>query len=65
METRLADDKRRALAFEMLRCQNFDNYLATKFATVKRYGGEGAEAMVGTFMELVHSAGESEKKLVA
>jgi probable 2-oxoglutarate dehydrogenase E1 component DHKTD1 len=27
--------------------------LATKFATVKRYGGEGAESMMGFFHELL------------
>lgn len=26
--------------------------MATKFATVKRYGGEGAESMMGFFHEL-------------
>ncbi|OBS71972.1 hypothetical protein A6R68_13454 [Neotoma lepida] len=31
----------------------FDHFLATKFATVKRYGGEGAESMMGFFHELL------------
>ncbi|PIO34739.1 hypothetical protein AB205_0089000 [Aquarana catesbeiana] len=30
----------------------FDHFLATKFSTVKRYGGEGAESMMGFFHEL-------------
>lgn len=34
--------------------QEFDHFLATKFATVKRYGGEGAESMMGFFHELFH-----------
>lgn len=34
--------------------QEFDHFLATKFATVKRYGGEGAESMMGFFYELFH-----------
>lgn len=42
----------------MLRSQNFDNFLATKFSNVKRYGGEGAEAMMAFFTELVEQAGE-------
>lgn len=33
--------------------QEFDHFLATKFATVKRYGGEGAESMMGFFHELL------------
>ena len=52
--------ERKALGMEMLRSQNFDNYLAAKFASVKRYGGEGAEAMMGFFMEAVEKAGERE-----
>lgn len=42
---------RRNLAKEMLKSQAFDKFLATKFVTVKRYGGEGAESMMGFFME--------------
>ena len=49
---------RRSLALEMLKSQAFDNFLATKFQSVKRYGGEGAEAMMGFFTELVHQAAE-------
>ena len=41
----------------MAKSQNFDNFLANKFPSVKRYGGEGAEAMMGMFDELVRSAG--------
>ena len=75
-----------SLAGHLLRCQAFDNFLATKFQSVKRfiililtiiivtvfiimfviimktniisiiiiirYGGEGAEAMMGFFTEL-------------
>ncbi|KTF72017.1 hypothetical protein cypCar_00046147 [Cyprinus carpio] len=40
----------------MLESQEFDHFLATKFATVKRYGGEGAESMMGFFYELFRSA---------
>ncbi len=35
--------------------KEFDHFLATKFATVKRYGGEGAESMMGFFYELFRS----------
>jgi len=39
--------------------QEFDHFLATKFATVKRYGGEGAESMMGFFDELFHQSARS------
>ena len=48
----LTNDEKKNLAFEMIKSQNFDNFLATKFSNVKRYGGEGAEAMMGFFTEL-------------
>lgn len=32
--------------------QAFDNFLAKKFPTVKRYGAEGAESMLAFFDEL-------------
>ncbi len=31
----------------------------TRFSSVKRYGGEGAEAMMGIFLELVDSAADN------
>ena len=46
------DAVRKSLAAEMLKSQAFDNFLATKFQSVKRYGGEGAEAMMGFFVQL-------------
>ena len=49
----IADNEKKRLAEEMLKSQNFDNFLATKFSNVKRYGGEGAEAMMGFFVELL------------
>ncbi|XP_056596526.1 2-oxoadipate dehydrogenase complex component E1 [Triplophysa dalaica] len=52
-------DERRQLAKLMLESQEFDHFLATKFATVKRYGGEGAESMMGFFDELFRSAAYS------
>lgn len=49
-------EERRMLAKLMLESQEFDHFLATKFATVKRYGGEGAESMMGFFYELFRSS---------
>ncbi|MGH0165811.1 UNVERIFIED_CONTAM: hypothetical protein FKN15_051067 [Acipenser sinensis] len=53
-------EERRQLATLMLQSQEFDHFLATKFATVKRYGGEGAESMTGFFYELFRLAAYSE-----
>jgi len=52
----LTPEQRVSLAGHLLRCQAFDNFLATKFQSVKRYGGEGAEAMMGFFTELLNIA---------
>nr|XP_023488137.1 probable 2-oxoglutarate dehydrogenase E1 component DHKTD1, mitochondrial isoform X2 [Equus caballus] len=46
-------EERKHLSKLMLESQEFDHFLATKFATVKRYGGEGAESMMGFFHELL------------
>uniref|UniRef100_H3DF05 2-oxoadipate dehydrogenase complex component E1 n=1 Tax=Tetraodon nigroviridis TaxID=99883 RepID=H3DF05_TETNG len=52
-------EERRRLAKVMLESQEFDHFLAAKFATVKRYGGEGAESMMGFFYELFHQSSHS------
>ncbi|EYB99038.1 hypothetical protein Y032_0126g1364 [Ancylostoma ceylanicum] len=54
----LRNEERVKLAKLMLRCENFDHFLALKFPTVKRYGSEGAEAMYGFFSEVFDSAPE-------
>ncbi|XP_060634255.2 2-oxoadipate dehydrogenase complex component E1 [Anolis sagrei] len=46
-------EEKKYLSKLMLESQEFDHFLATKFATVKRYGGEGAESMMGFFHELL------------
>ncbi|KAL0968739.1 hypothetical protein UPYG_G00271080 [Umbra pygmaea] len=45
-------EERRKVAKLMLESQEFDHFLASKFSTVKRYGGEGAESMMGVFYEM-------------
>lgn len=45
-------ERRVHLAKLLLRSQAFDNFLAKKFPTVKRYGAEGAESMLAFFDEL-------------
>ncbi|RCN50690.1 putative oxoglutarate dehydrogenase, E1 component [Ancylostoma caninum] len=54
----LCNEERVKLAKLMLKCENFDHFLALKFPTVKRYGSEGAEAMYGFFSEVFDSAPE-------
>ncbi|CEF63085.1 Probable 2-oxoglutarate dehydrogenase E1 component DHKTD1 homolog, mitochondrial [Strongyloides ratti] len=44
----------------MLKSQNFDNFLATKFPTLKRYGCEGSESMFGFFYEIFSSSHEND-----
>ncbi|XP_012538117.1 probable 2-oxoglutarate dehydrogenase E1 component DHKTD1 homolog, mitochondrial isoform X3 [Monomorium pharaonis] len=47
----LNNETRKTIAMEMLKSQTFDNFLATKFVSLKRYGGEGAESMMAFFHE--------------
>jgi len=47
----LDDETRRTIAMEMLKSQVFDNFLAKKFVSLKRYGGEGAETIMAFFYE--------------
>ncbi|KAL8222389.1 UNVERIFIED_CONTAM: putative 2-oxoglutarate dehydrogenase E1 component DHKTD1, mitochondrial [Gekko kuhli] len=55
----LTTEEKKHLSRIMLESQEFDNFLATKFATVKRYGGEGAESMIGFFHELLKTSSYS------
>lgn len=48
----LTKEEKACLGSELLKSQVFDNFLAKKFSTVKRYGGEGAESMMGFYNEL-------------
>ncbi|KAG5337672.1 DHTK1 dehydrogenase, partial [Acromyrmex charruanus] len=48
----LNNETRKTIATEMLKSQAFDNFLAIKFVSLKRYGGEGAESMMAFFHEL-------------
>lgn len=60
----LTIEERVNLAKLMLKCENFDHFLALKFPTVKRYGSEGAEAMYGFFSELFNTAPEKDIKQI-
>ncbi|XP_067090136.1 2-oxoadipate dehydrogenase complex component E1 [Osmerus mordax] len=52
-------EERRHVARLLLESQEFDHFLATKFATVKRYGGEGAESMMAFFYEVLRLSASS------
>lgn len=43
----------------LLKSQIWDNFLATKFPTVKRYGGEGAESMLVFFEQILRASVEN------
>lgn len=59
-EETLTDDVKREIATLLVKSQAWDNFLATKFPSVKRYGGEGAESMLAFFRQLFLSATEHE-----
>lgn len=48
------------LITELLKSQTFDNFLAKKFTTVKRYGGEGAESLMAFMQEILRLAAKSD-----
>lgn len=48
---KLSQANRLELSKYLTESQAFDNFLAKKFGTVKRYGAEGAESMMGFFFE--------------
>lgn len=50
---------RREIAELLLKSQAFDNFLATKFPTVKRYGGEGAESIMAFYRQLFICAADA------
>lgn len=48
----LDNTSKRSIAEELLKAQVFENFLAKKFPTLKRYGGEGADSMLSFFKQL-------------
>lgn len=51
-KNRMGQKDKKEIAELMIKCQTWDQFLATKFPMVKRYGGEGAESMVAFFRSL-------------
>ncbi|CAG9821051.1 unnamed protein product [Phaedon cochleariae] len=58
--TPVKDTNKITIATELLKSQSFDNFLAKKFVSVKRYGGEGAESMMVFFREVFQLAAEDD-----
>ncbi|XP_065076588.1 probable 2-oxoglutarate dehydrogenase E1 component DHKTD1 homolog, mitochondrial [Ochlerotatus camptorhynchus] len=50
--TNLNVSEKKEIAELLLKSQAFDNFLATKFPSVKRYGGEGAESIMAFYRQL-------------
>ncbi|XP_053405380.1 2-oxoadipate dehydrogenase complex component E1-like [Mercenaria mercenaria] len=55
----LTNDRRINLANLMLKSQAFDHFLAQKFTTLKRYGGEGGESMMAVFDEIFRKSAQA------
>lgn len=51
-EATLPIDAKNEIAHLLLKSQAWDNFLAKKFPSVKRYGGEGAESIMAFFRQL-------------
>lgn len=56
MQTPVDADTRRAIARLLLESQAWDQFLTVKFPSVKRYGAEGAEAMMAFFRQVFSAA---------
>ena len=56
--TELPPERRVGLGENLAKCQAFEHFLAKKFQSLKRYGAEGAESIVGFFEQVFQSAGE-------
>ncbi|KAL0266335.1 UNVERIFIED_CONTAM: hypothetical protein PYX00_008910 [Menopon gallinae] len=54
------DAAKKELMKALVKSQVFDNFLATKFSTLKRYGAEGAESMMAFFWQLLKSCRDLE-----
>lgn len=57
--TNISKDTKLEILELITKSQTWDNFLATKFPTVKRYGGEGAESMLAFFREIFVLTAES------
>nr|XP_034185843.1 probable 2-oxoglutarate dehydrogenase E1 component DHKTD1 homolog, mitochondrial isoform X1 [Osmia lignaria] len=60
----LTNETRIAIAREMLKSQAFDHFLAIRFVSLKRYGGEGAESMMAFFHEFFKLCAHDDLKYI-
>lgn len=60
LNTQLSANMKKEIAHVLLKSQTFDYFMAVKFPTYKRYGGEGAESMMAFFRQLFNSAVEND-----
>lgn len=56
----VSNEEKKEIAALLIKSQAWDNFLATKFPTVKRYGGEGAESMLAFFRQIFLSSVDAE-----
>lgn len=54
----VATKAKKEIADLLIRSQVWDNFLATKFPSVKRYGAEGAESMMAFFRQIFQSSAD-------
>ena len=54
--TQLTSERKQRLAELLAKSQTFDNFMAKKFGTVKRYGAEGGESLMAFFDEVLHKS---------
>uniref|UniRef100_A0A1A9WZ17 Transketolase-like pyrimidine-binding domain-containing protein n=1 Tax=Glossina brevipalpis TaxID=37001 RepID=A0A1A9WZ17_9MUSC len=52
----VSNDTRKQIAELLIKSQAWDNFMAIKFPTVKRYGGEGAETLLAFFWQLLRDS---------
>lgn len=52
----LQSEERCEIAELLIKSQAWDNFMALKFPTVKRYSGEGAESMLAFFWQLLRDS---------
>jgi len=62
--TVISGNTKKRLAKLLLRSEVFDNFLAKRFGSVKRYGAEGAESMMAFFDQLLVGCGDMNVKEV-
>lgn len=59
-QQQLGKSERCEIAELLIKSQAWDNFMALKFPTVKRYGGEGAESMLAFFWQLLRDSVQGE-----